>query len=116
MDGLWWKALLKWMIWGVHTIFGNVHILVNWYDIVRAASFVYLFSKCDQRVAPSTKVQSRMMYLTLQEVLLKTPDCDLFIQTWLPAKSGQYYLHLCKGNTAALILDATNEYRVNRSL
>lgn len=104
------------MIWGVHTIFGNVHILVNWYDIVRAASFVYLFSKCDQRVAPSTKVQSRMMYLTLQEVLLKTPDCDLFIQTWLPAKSGQYYLHLCKGNTAALILDATNEYRVNRSL
>ena len=25
MDGLSWKTLLKWMIWGVPTIFGNIH-------------------------------------------------------------------------------------------
>ena len=28
MDGLWWKTLLKWMIWGT-PIFGNTHFLVG---------------------------------------------------------------------------------------
>ena len=33
MDGLWWKTLVKWMIWGYTPIFGNIEMILIFSDL-----------------------------------------------------------------------------------
>ena len=44
MDGLYWKTLLKWMIWGGTIIFGNTHIyIILYYFKYTVLFYIYIF-------------------------------------------------------------------------